>query len=724
MSNDLDRLQQGRHHDPFDYLGRHPHNGGWVIRAFMPSADKVELEQIGPMNRVEGSDLFVIRLTEEQNALLPRHYKLRWQEKHDKSWHEAISPYSFDPQLSEWDLHLFNEGKHHHAWRFLGSHMKTIDGVSGCLFAVWAPNVQRISVVGDFNGWNGLRHPMRNRGHSGVWELFIPGLHPGDAYKYEIFSHHGHLLVKADPYSQRMAMRPDTTSLLVEEESYRWQDDEWIRQRQEWDWQHQPISIYEVHLGSWKRHEDGSFYSYTELADELLPYVKELGYSHIELLPVMEHPLDESWGYQVSGYYAPTARFGTPDQLRAFIDQAHQMGIGVLLDWVPAHFPRDEFALARFTGEPLYEHADPRKGEHRDWGTLIFDYGRNEVRNFLVANALYWIEEFHIDGLRVDAVASMLYLDYSRQDGEWTPNQYGGREHLEAISFLREMNEVVHARFPGAVTIAEESTAWPMVSRPTYMGGLGFSMKWNMGWMHDTLSYFETDPVYRKYHHNQLTFSQLYLWTENFVLPFSHDEVVHLKKSMLDKMPGDLWQRFANLRLLYAYHYAHPGKKLLFMGSEFGQWGEWDAGSQLEWPLLANPEHQGIHKVVSDLNHLYNNEPSLYETDFIAEGFQWIDCHDSEQSVLSFIRRSHSDPEDLLLCIFNFTPVPRLGYRIGAPAAAAYREVLNTDSAWYGGSNMGNAGRLPVQETAWMGFEQSLELTLPPLAGLILKPER
>ena len=724
MTNDLDRLQQGRHHDPFDYLGRHPHNGGWVIRAFMPSAEKVELEQIGPMNRVEGSDLFVLRLTEEQNALLPRHYKLRWQEKHDKSWHEAVSPYTFDPQLSEWDLHLFNEGKHHHAWRFLGAHMKTIDGIPGCLFAVWAPNVQRISVVGDFNGWNGLRHPMRNRGHSGVWELFIPGLHPGDAYKYEIFSHHGHLLVKADPYSQRMAMRPDTTSLLVEEESYRWQDDEWIRQRQEWDWQHRPISIYEVHLGSWKRHEDGGFYSYTELAEELLPYVKELGYSHIELLPVMEHPLDESWGYQVSGYYAPTARFGTPDELRAFIDQAHQMGIGVLLDWVPAHFPRDEFALARFTGEPLYEHADPRKGEHRDWGTLIFDYGRNEVRNFLVANALYWIEEFHIDGLRVDAVASMLYLDYSRQDGEWTPNQYGGREHLEAISFLREMNEVVHARFPGAVTIAEESTAWPMVSRPTYMGGLGFSMKWNMGWMHDTLSYFETDPVYRKYHHNQLTFSQLYLWTENFVLPFSHDEVVHLKKSMLDKMPGDLWQRFANLRLLYAYHYAHPGKKLLFMGSEFGQWGEWDAGSQLEWPLLANPEHQGIRKVVSDLNHLYNNEPSLYETDFLAEGFQWIDCHDSEQSVLSFIRRSHSDPDDLLLCIFNFTPVPRLGYRIGAPAAAAYREVLNTDSAWYGGSNMGNAGRLPVQETPWMGFEQSLELTLPPLAGLILKPER
>ena len=722
--NDLERLQQGRHHDPFTYLGRHPHEEGWVIRAFLPHAERVELEGVGPMNRVEGSDLFVIRLSEEQHRALPRHYRLRWQEKADGSWHQAISPYSFEPQLSEWDLHLFNEGRHHHAWRILGAHLKTIDGVQGCLFAVWAPAVERVSVVGDFNGWNGLRHPMRNRGHSGIWELFIPGLHPGDAYKYEIRSRHGQLLVKADPYAQRMALRPDTTSIVTEEAHYRWQDESWMLERQQWDWQRSPIAIYEVHLGSWRRHPDGSFYSYGELADQLLPWVKELGYTHIELLPVMEHPLDESWGYQVSGYYAPTARFGTPDQLREFIDRAHRLGLGVFLDWVPAHFPRDEFALARFTGEPLYEHADPRRGEHKDWGTLIFDYGRNEVRNFLIANALYWIEEFHIDGLRVDAVASMLYLDYSRNEGEWTPNQYGGREHLEAISFLGELNEVLHQRFPGAVTIAEESTAWPMVSRPTYMGGLGFSMKWNMGWMHDTLGYFETDPIYRKYHHNQLTFSQLYLWTENFVLPFSHDEVVHLKKSMLDKMPGDPWQRFANLRLLYAYHYAHPGKKLLFMGGEFGQWREWDAGGELDWHLLDKPEHQGIRKVVSDLNHLYVHEPALHQTDFLADGFQWIDCHDNEQSVLSFIRRAHDDPDDLLVCIFNFTPVPRLGYRIGVPEAAAYREVLNTDSVWYGGSNTGNAGRLEVQTTPWMGFEHSLELTLPPLAGLILKPER
>ena len=722
--NPLERLQQGRHHDPFDYLGRHPWHDGWIVRAFLPHAEQVELEGAGPMHRVEGSDLFVRRLTEEEHSRLPRHYRLRWQEKHDGSWHGAVSPYSFDPQLSDWDLHLFNEGRHHHAWRFLGSHLKTVDGVEGCLFAVWAPGVQRVSVVGDFNGWNGLRHPMRNRGHSGVWELFIPGLQPGDAYKYEILGRHGQLLIKADPYSQRMAMRPDTTSILVEENTYEWQDQAWIARRQQWDWQHEPLSIYEVHLGSWKRHPDGRFYSYRELADELLPEVKSLGYTHIELLPVMEHPLDESWGYQVSGYYAPTARFGTPDDFRHFVDRAHRLGLGVFLDWVPAHFPRDEFALARFTGEPLYEHPDPRRGEHRDWGTLIFDYGRNEVRNFLVANALYWIEEFHIDGLRVDAVASMLYLDYSRREGEWVPNQYGGRENLEAISFLRELNEVVHARFPGAVTIAEESTAWPMVSRPTYMGGLGFSMKWNMGWMHDTLSYFQTDPIYRKYHHNQLTFSQLYLWTENFVLPFSHDEVVHLKKSMLEKMPGDPWQQFANLRLLYAYHYAHPGKKLLFMGGDFGQRAEWNATGQLEWPLLDVPAHQGLRKLVGDLNHLYTHEPALHQGDFLAESFQWIDCHDSEQSVLSFLRRSHDDPEELLVCVFNFTPVPRLGYRIGVPPARAYREVFNSDSVWYGGSNLGNAGRLEVQEQPWMGFEHSLELTLPPLAGLILKPER
>ena len=721
--NHLERLQQGRHHDPFDYLGRHPLNDGWIIRAYMPSAEAVELASIGPMNRVEGSDLFVIRLDKTQHEQLPPHYRLRWQEKHDGSWHEAVSPYSFDPQLSDWDLHLFNEGRHHHAWRILGAQIREIDGIDGCLFSVWAPHVQRVSVIGDFNGWNGLRHPMRNRGHSGVWELFVPGLHPGDAYKFELLSHQGHLITKTDPYARRMAMRPDTTSLVTTPTKYQWQDSNWLAQRQAWDWQRKPVSIYEIHPGSWRLHEDGSFYNWRELADELVPWVHDMGYTHIELLPVMEHPLDESWGYQVSGYYAPSSRFGSPDDLRHFIDSCHQHGIGVLLDWVPAHFPKDEFALARFTGEPLYEHADPRKGEHRDWGTLIFDFGRNEVRNFLVANALYWIEEFHIDGLRVDAVASMLYLDYSREDGDWTPNRYGGREHLEAIDFLREMNEVVHTSFPGVITVAEESTAWPMVSRPPYMGGLGFSMKWNMGWMHDTLSYMETDPIYRKYHHDKLTFSQLYLWSENFVLPFSHDEVVHLKKSMLDKMPGDVWQRFANLRLLYAYQYAHPGKKLLFMGSEFGQWTEWNAKTALDWPLMEVPDHQGIHKLVTDLNHLYSAEAALHETDFDHEGFQWIDCHDNEQSILSFIRRSHNNPADVLLCLFNFTPVPRLGYRIGVPAPGDYQECLNSDSSWYGGSNMGNAGRITAEAVPWMGFEHSLELTLPPLGALFLKPQ-
>jgi 1,4-alpha-glucan branching enzyme len=719
----LERLQQGRHHDPFDYLGCHPSNNGWILRTFMPSAEQVELQGIGKMNRVEGSDLFVIRLSEMQYENLPRHYSLRWREKHDQSWHESVSPYSFEPQLEDWDLHLFNEGKHQHAWRFLGAQVTEIDGIRGCLFAVWAPHVQRISVIGDFNGWNGLRHPMRNRGHSGVWELFIPGLHPGDSYKYEILSHHGNLLVKTDPYAQRMAMRPDTTSLINTTIDYNWQDEDWIEHRQHWDWQQQPVSIYEMHPGSWRLTEDGNFLNWRGLAEQLVPYVKKLGYTHIELLPIMEHPLDESWGYQVSGYYAPSARFGSPDDLRFFIDTCHQQGIGVLLDWVPAHFPKDDFALARFTGEPLYEHADPRKGEHRDWGTLIFDFGRNEVRNFLISNALYWIEEFHIDGLRVDAVASMLYLDYSREDGDWTPNEFGGREHLEAISFLKEMNEVVHGTIPGVITIAEESTAWPLVSRPPYMGGLGFSMKWNMGWMHDSLSYMETDPVYRKYHHDKLTFSQLYLWSENFVLPFSHDEVVHLKKSMLDKMPGDNWQRFANLRLLYAYQYAHPGKKLLFMGSEFGQWTEWDAKSSLQWHLMELPEHRGIHKLVADLNNAYQQEAALHETDFDSNGFQWIDCHDNEQSVLSFIRRSKSNPDDLLLCLFNFTPVPRLGYRIGVPNAAHYAESLNSDSSWYGGSNTGNAGKIDVQNIPWMGFDHSIELTLPPLAALILKPE-
>ena len=717
----LDNLKHGRHHDPFEYLGRHPVRGGEIYRAYMPSAEDVVLEGYGPMPRIKNSDLFEVKLTPEEAGKVPQHYRLTWREKHDESEHSMVSPYTFGPQIGDLDLHLFSEGQHQHAWRFLGSHLTTIDGVDGCLFAVWAPNAVRISVVGDFNGWNGLRHPLRNRGHSGIWEIFVPGLHDSDAYKYEILTAEGHILLKADPYGARMSLRPDTTSLITEDSSFDWSDQDWLNQRAEWDWQQQPVSIYEVHLGSWRQKADGGFLSYRELAEQLVEYVGELGYTHIELLPITEHPLDESWGYQVSAYFSPTSRFGEPDDLRYLIDRCHEQGIGVILDWVPAHFPKDDFALARFTGRPLYEHEDPKRGEHKDWGTLIFDYGRNEVRNFLAAGALYWIEEFHLDGLRVDAVASMLYLDYSRNDGEWTPNQYGGREHLEAIDFLRNINEIIHQRFPGVLTIAEESTAWPMVSRPTYMGGLGFSMKWNMGWMHDTLSYMEEDPVYRKYHQDKLTFSQLYSWTENFVLPFSHDEVVHLKKSMLDKMPGDLWQKFANLRLLYAYQYAHPGKKLLFMGGEFGQWDEWNAKQPLDWALLEQPSHQGLQKVVSDLNHLYREQSALHRFDFDQQGFQWIDCHDSEQSVLSFIR--HGNDGEQLVCIFNFTPVPRAHYRIGVPPAVHYRECFNSDSHYYGGSDMGNKGDLAVQNLPWMGFSQSLELTLPPLGALFLRGE-
>ena len=718
MNESLQRLQQGTHHDPFDYLGQHPLKNGQVIRAFMPSAEWVEVVDFGRMSRYPDSDLFELTLDAERAATLPQHYSLRWQEKHDGSVHQGVSPYSFAPQLGEQDLHYFGEGKHRHAWKFQGAHLKTIDGVEGTLFALWAPAVQRVSVVGDFNGWNGLRHPMRNRGHSGVWELFIPGLQEGDAYKYELRSASGEILHKADPYGQQMSLRPETTSLVPRPNSYPWGDAQWLEQRAQWDWQHAPISIYEMHPGSWHHNKEGGFLNFRELAERLVPYVQELGYTHIELMPIMEHPLDESWGYQVSGYYAPSSRFGTPDDLRYLIDLCHQHSIGVLLDWVPAHFPKDAFALARFNGDALYEHADPRRGEHRDWGTLIFDYGRNEVRNFLISNALYWIEEFHIDGLRVDAVASMIYLDYSREDGEWTPNEFGGREHLEAIAFLKEVNERVHQDYPGVVTIAEESTSWPMVSRPTYMGGLGFSMKWNMGWMHDTLDFMSADPVYRKYQHDKLTFSQLYAWTENFVLPFSHDEVVHMKSSMLSKMAGDHWQQFANLRLLYSYQYAHPGKKLLFMGSEFGQWEEWNEKGVLDWPLYDVPTHQGVHRLLTDLNRLYRQYPALHYNDFAAEGFSWIDCHDNEQSILAFLR---SGPDGFIVCLFNFTPVPREGYRIGVPLGGPYSELFNSDSSYYGGSNQGNSGIIEATSAPWMGFEHSLELTLPPLGALFLQ---
>ena len=719
ISAPIMRVQTGTHHDPFEVLGVHPQpDGSTLIRAFLPAAEAVETSG-GRMLRVAGTDCFERLLP--PGTVVDAHPMLRWQDKGAGDWHNLQCPYSFAPQLGEMDLYLLGEGRHFEAWKVLGARLKTVDGVAGCLFAVWAPAVQRVSVIGDFNDWDGRRHPMRCRGTSGIWELFIPGLAAGHAYKYEILGSHGQLVKKTDPYARQMFPRPETTSRITDDTPYDWADTAWMTARAQFDWQHKPVSIYELHPGSWRRHADGGFYTWAELTAELIPYVRDLGYTHIELLPVAEHPLDASWGYQISGYYAPTARFGTPDDFRAFVDACHQANLGVLLDWVPAHFPKDDWALARFTGEAVYEHEDPRRGEHQDWGTLIFNYGRNEVRNFLVANALYWLDEFHIDGLRVDAVASMLYLDYSRKHGEWLPNQYGGRENIEAIAFLREMNTEVHGRFPGVLTIAEESTAWPAVSRPVELGGLGFSMKWNMGWMNDSLAYIEKEPVYRKYQHNQLTFSQMYAWTENFVLPLSHDEVVHMKKSLLDKMPGDVWQRFANLRLFYAWHYAHPGKKLLYMGSEFGQWNEWKESGELDWALLDFPAHDSIRGLLRDLNRLYVNDPALHEYDFDPRGFRWIDCHDADQSVLSFVRQGQA-PEACVVALFNFTPVPRRGYRIGVPSAAAWKEILNTDSIYYGGSNLGNGQLLTPQPQPWMGFEQSMEVTLPPLAAIFLKP--
>lgn len=717
---DLQRLMDGTHHDPFQVLGVHRTDQAWEIREWLPTAESAEVDGDIKLTRIEGSDLFVGTLTAAQKKALPAHYEVTWREADGLS-HSAVSPYTFWPQLGELDLHLYAEGRHWQLYDLLGAQVKEIDGIHGVQFAVWAPAANRVSVIGDFNGWNGLRHPMRTNGTSGVWELFIPGLQAGDIYKFEIRNQRtGHSLVKTDPFAKQMEVRPLTGS-VVSETAFEWQDQDWMLQRESFDWQQTPMNIYEVHLGSWQRDHDGHFLNYREVAHRLVEYVNWMGYTHIELLPISEHPLDESWGYQTSGYYAPTSRFGSPDDFRYFVDHCHQNGIGVFLDWVPAHFPKDEFALARFDGSALYEHEDPRKGEHRDWGTYIFNFGRNEVRNFLLANALYWLKEFHIDGLRVDAVASMLYLDYSREAGDWVPNEYGGRENLEAIEFLKTLNAEVHSQCPGTVMMAEESTSWPMVSRPTWMGGLGFSMKWNMGWMNDTLDFFEKDPVYRPFHHNQLTFSQMYAYSENFILPLSHDEVVHLKHALVSKMPGDNWQKMANMRLLMAYQSLNPGKKLLFMGSEFAQWQEWSESRGLDWYLCDQSANRGVQLLVRDLNHLYRESSALYAHDFDAEGFQWIDCHDYEQSVLSFMRVSDTEK---LICVFNFTPVPRDNYRIGLPEAGVYEEIVNTDAEVYGGSNLGNGGQLHSDDQAWMNLPYSTSLMLPPLGAVVLRRQR
>jgi len=709
-------LIEARHHDPFDLLGRHVQGAGVVVRAYLPRAERVRVADGGPaLTRVEGTDLFV---WEGDADLVPPRYRLEWVDRSGAT-HREYDPYCLPVQLPDFDLHLFGEGRHWHAYRFMGAHVRTVDGISGIQFAVWAPNATRVSVVGDFNDWDGRANPMRSRGGAGVWELFLPGLKAGAFYKYELRDRAGNAHVKIDPYANAFQVRPETAGLICDEAPYAWGDAAWMAARAKADWRRRPMSVYELHLGSWQRDADGGFLGYRDLAQRLADYVREAGFTHVELLPITEHPLDASWGYQTTGYFAPTSRFGTPDDFRFFVDHLHRNGIGVLLDWVPAHFPRDTFGLARFDGTALYEHADPRQGEHKDWGTLIFNYGRNEVKNFLLSSALYWLDEFHLDGLRVDAVASMLYLDYSRQHGEWIPNKYGGNENLDAVDFLRQLNVVAHEQHPGSLMIAEESTSWPAVSRPTYLGGLGFSMKWNMGWMHDTLAYMANDPIYRHYHHDMLTFGLLYAFTENFVLPFSHDEVVHGKHSMLDKMPGDAWQKFASLRLLYTLMFTYPGKKLLFMGCEFGQGREWNEASALDWDLLERPPHQGVLKLVSDLNRVYCEEPALHEVDFEGLGFEWIDCHDSSQSVLSYLRKDQSGGQ-VVVALFNFTPVPRNNYRIGVPLEGFYREAINSDAQFYGGGNVGNQGGVHSEAVSWMGRPYSIPINIPPLGGLVL----
>jgi 1,4-alpha-glucan branching enzyme len=738
-SAEIDAFLNGRHTDPFALLGPHAVPGGWAIRFFVPWAGEASIAIGGNSNgpgrpatnsmkvtdavKLRDEGFFEAIWPSSQSAPpAPGSYKIRGRTYHGETF-EMYDTYSFPYLLSEFDLYLMGEGRHYDTYEKLGAHLKTVQEVRGVNFAVWAPSARRVSVVGDFNRWDGRVNVMRARGSSGIWELFIPELDEGAIYKYEIIGPTGDMLpLKADPYAFRAELRPNTGSIVANLDTYQWNDTKWIKERPLKNWFESPVSIYEVHLGAWRRvpEENNRWLSYRELSDQLIPYVKELGYTHIELLPIMEHPFDGSWGYQTLGYYAATSRYGTPAEFMDFVDRCHNAGIGVLLDWTPAHFPRDTYGLAQFDGTHLYEHSDPRQGAQLDWGTLVYNYGRNEVRNYLISNALFWLDKYHIDGLRVDAVASMIYLDYSRKPGEWIPNKFGGRENLEAVDFIKRLNEITFERFPGILTIAEESTAWPSVSRPTYLGGLGFSMKWNMGWMNDTLKYFSANPVHRKFEHNKLTFSLIYAFTENFVLPFSHDEVVHGKNSLLHKMPGDMWQQFANLRLLYAYQYAHPGKKLLFMGEEFGQRQEFSEARSLDWHLLQYDSHKGLQQLVADLNKLYAAEAALHQVDFDWPGFEWIDANDSDNSVFSFARHGKA-PGDMMVVILNATPVLRDSYRVGVPKPGFYTEALNTDSTIYGGSNAGNLGGVQAEPIPHMGRPYSLSITVPPLAGLFLK---
>jgi 1,4-alpha-glucan branching enzyme len=718
---DIDAIVGGYHGDAFRVLGPHSirkkqSRGRWEVRAFLPQAESADVligQQPYPMSKQNEQGFFCASLKGSPQRYLIR--ALLW----DGRRIEMEDPYRFGPLISDSDLYLHTEGTLHEAYLSLGAHVVEVDGVRGVRFAVWAPNAECATVTGEFNDWDTRRHPMRLR-NGGIWELFIPGLEAGTAYKYYIRSRLlGYRQLKADPYAFYCETPPKSASVVWDITQYQWGDSAWMETRAKTDWLKSPVAIYEVHLESWLRGPRGEPLTYRELAVKLVEYVKLMGYTHIELLPIMEHPFSGSWGYQVIGYFAPTSRFGTPDDFKYFVDCCHQAGIGVIVDWVPAHFPKDAHGLVFFDGTALYEHADPRKGEHLEWGTLVFNYGRNEVRTFLISNGLFWLKEYHIDSLRVDAVASMLYLDYSRKPGEWVPNQFGGNENLEAIDFLRRFNELAH-KVPGAFTVAEESTAFPGVSKPVYLNGLGFTMKWNMGWMHDMLDYFAQDPVYRKFHHNNITFSLLYAFTENFVLPVSHDEVVHGKRSLIDKMPGDEWRQFANVRAFLAYMWGHPGKKLLFMGQEIGQREEWYSGTGIRWDLLEFDSHRKLQTLARELNRFYRANPALYQVDFHYEGFEWLDFHDWENSIIAFIRRAE-DPADALIFCCNFTPVPRQGYEFGVPEEGFYEEVLNTDSELFGGSNMGNGGLVSSRPIPKHNRPNSIAVTLPPLAVVAFK---
>ncbi len=733
QAHDILAIIHSTHQSPHHILGMHTVNIKWEgetrtvpsVRAFVPDA-----KQLLVVNEEDGKEIEMDQI--HSDGLFEAIF---WNKKDPFNYHFRVIGYSgqewtMEDSYKEWveeitpfDRYLFNRSQHYKIYEKMGAHVKTVSGKNGVYFSVWAPGAQRVSVIGNFNGWDGRKAVMEKLADSGVWAIFVPGVKERDAYKYEIKTRDGRLLEKADPYATMAELRPKTASIVYKLEGYEWRDQKWMEKRQKTDFLNQAVSIYEVHAGSWKRipEEGNRFLTYRELADDLLPYVKEMGFTHIELMPIEEHPFDGSWGYQVTGYFAPSSRFGEPKDLQYFINKCHRAGIGVILDWVPGHFPKDPHGLVEFDGGPLYEYADPRKGEHMDWGTKVFDYGRQEVKNFLIANAMYWIDKFHFDGLRVDAVASILYLDYSRT--EWIPNIHGGRENLEAIEFIQHMNSMIYQYYPGILMIAEESTSFPGVSRPTYVGGLGFGFKWNMGWMHDTLNYMKLDSVFRKYHHGELTFSFIYAWTENFILPISHDEVVHGKGSMINKMPGDYWQKFANLRAFYTYMWTHPGKQLLFMGQEFAQFEEWSENRSLDWHLLDYDFHKGMRECITDLNKLYKKEKALWEQDFIPEGFEGINLDDPDNSIISFIRRGKR-PKDYLIILINFTPVVRENYRIGVPEKCEYREIFNSDSEKYQGSNFHNFGSLKPETQEFNGKPFSVGVNIPPLAAIILKPDR